>query len=257
MALYRAGDQSGAQKAWQRSATEPLLRVRAHAAVAAGRPNEALGPFAILADLHPDEPRSWLDLGEASLNQQDWTAAAAAYQHALQLDPLNLDAHYMIGYTAYYGRGDASAARAALDIVLESSWATDGQISNATVLMARMAMAEGRADEALDWYRRALTLRGALHLFPLREMADVYRSQGHSEQAIAALQEALREVPADPGALIQLGQLLIETGQPDQAIPYLQRATNVAPGDLAAQSALAEAINRARRPAELNSDGTP
>lgn len=168
----------------------------------------------------PGDLEAWLLLGEAQLGRGDLATAVAATERAVELDPWSAPAWYQLGElmriggkvdlaAAFYdkartldrGHGDADARAELL--------ASD---DDATVLRMH------RKWPGLVW----LTL-GA---------ADVLERQGNPVEAIAILQTALEDHPADGRLHYAVGRLLI--GVPEEAehaVYALTRASELQPED--------------------------
>ncbi len=81
-------------------------------------------------------------------------------------------------------------------------------------------------------------------------MAQGYRAAGDLQRAVPAFEEAARRAPGSPIAAMQLGNALLEAGQPGKAEAVLRRATLLAPGDAAGWALLGRALLREGRGAD-------
>ena len=158
------------------------------------------------------------DLADAG---DDWTAAAAHYRAALELEGASAQAHYSLGLVLYKQRDYDQAAREfATALRLEAThvpahyyWSLleldRGNASRAAELLARAAtLAPGRADVARDFGRA---------LIDLDEFAD----------ATATLQRAVLLDPDDPSAWFLLGRALQLNGDSERARTAFARATEL------------------------------
>ncbi len=114
-------------------------------------------------------------------------------------------------------------------------------------LEATIALRTGRAAAALDTARRALALRPA-HLPSLLLAAQAARAAGWPDQALAPLQQAVRQAPDQPEPAFLLCQTMLDLDH-----PALESAIAAAAERHAAQvrhwQHLGRALHRAGRPA--------
>jgi TolA-binding protein len=103
------------------------------------------------------------------------------------------------------------------------------QKDRAFAMLGKLALAQGREAEALDWFRRFETesAGSVLTADVLATKARLLEKRGQSAEAIATLEKLLAD-PYAPGqrkasALIDLGELLLKRGQTQKAFPYFQR----------------------------------
>jgi tetratricopeptide (TPR) repeat protein len=87
----------------------------------------------------------------------------------------------------------------------------------------------GRFDEAIAHYRRAIALR-ADYAPAYNNLASTLKSKGQLSDAVAAYRQALRVQPEYPEAEYNLANALVEAGRRDEAIAHYQRASQSLPG---------------------------
>ena len=101
-------------------------------------------------------------------------------------------------------------------------------------------LAEGRTDEAIESYRRAIAadprMAEAHH-----NLGVALRTQGHPEEALLEFAEAARLDPTLADAPLNFGVTLLRLGRPREAIPALERALTLRPDSEPARAALAQA----------------
>ena len=90
---------------------------------------------------------------------------------------------------------------------------------------------EGRLDEALDHYHRAI---GFAPDFPpaYNNLATTLRAKGQIPEAIAAYQQALRVRPDFPDAQYNLANALLQAGRPAEAIDHFRVALQTIPASV-------------------------
>ena len=81
-------------------------------------------------------------------------------------------------------------------------------------------------------------------------LAQGYRAAGDLQRAVPAFEEAARWAPGSPIVAMQLGNALLEAGQPAKAEAVLRRATQLAPGDAAGWALLGRVLLREGRGAD-------
>ena len=90
---------------------------------------------------------------------------------------------------------------------------------------------EGRLDEALDHYHRAIAFAPE---FPpaYNNLATTLRAKGQIPEAIAAYQQALRVRPDFPDAQYNLANALLQAGRPAEAIDHFRVALQTIPASV-------------------------
>ena len=106
----------------------------------------------------------------------------------------------------------------------------DGETGTATYHyhLGMVHEAQGRYEDALDAYERALQLEPA-HRGTLFRMAYLYDLRGQEDLAIDYYKQCVQQPPVHEGALINLGVLYADDGQYDEAIECFERVLNVDP----------------------------
>lgn len=106
---------------------------------------------------------------------------------------------------------------------------------------------EGRLDEAVSLYRRALRL-APNHPDALNLLGVAARQQGDLPSALAHAARAVAAIPDSPLFLANQGAALAEAGQLAEAIAALSRATALNPQDAISLRNLGQALTAAGRP---------
>jgi len=83
---------------------------------------------------------------------------------------------------------------------------------------------------------------------PLLRHAAQLAGAGRLAEAEAVCRRVLRTAPRQFDAMLTLGMILIQGGNPDQAIPLLEKATRLQPRSLAARLVLGDALCDTRKP---------
>jgi tetratricopeptide (TPR) repeat protein len=111
--------------------------------------------------------------------------------------------------------------------------ACTSQNSGAHFILATGLANEGRIDEALEHYRRALEIQPD-YVPPRCNMAAILAKQGHFDEAIAGYRKALEIQPDCVAAHNNLGELLIRQGRLDEASEHYRQALESQPDYAAA-----------------------
>jgi tetratricopeptide (TPR) repeat protein len=152
------------------------------------------------------------EYGEVARRASLYDAAIAAAERAIAIAPDLADAHSTLGYTLFYGRLDARAAREPFERSVQTG------SGEATVLAryAQFSARTGRRDQA------AAAMKRALLLDPLNPL--IYRAAGTIEYAarryhesIPLLRRALTMNPKMSRAHAAIGDALMMLGKPGEA----------------------------------------
>ncbi len=106
------------------------------------------------------------------------------------------------------------------------------------LLLGALEASEGRLDEAVVAYRRALASAVEIRR-PSMALASVLLRQRQSEEAVPLLRAVVVRHPSDGQARRLLAQALVVSGRPEQAVQELQEARTLSPEDLETTFALA------------------
>ena len=113
-------------------------------------------------------------------------------------------------------------------------------------VFADLAIAEdhdlnGRAEEALEAYRKALAKDGSLH-DAWRAVGDLERDLGRHRPAADAYLRALETGVGDAALRLRCGEALLALGLASEALPHLEAAARAAPPQAEALAALGKAL---------------
>jgi tetratricopeptide (TPR) repeat protein len=105
---------------------------------------------------------------------------------------------------------------------------------------------QGRMDEAIQHYRRAIELKpGDVEAY--NNLGNRLAQQGKFPEAMEQYSRALRVKPDDAKALYNSGLTLSVQGALDEAIPYYERAIQIEPDYIEAHNNLGNALSRRGR----------
>jgi tetratricopeptide (TPR) repeat protein len=178
--------------------------------------------------------RNYLSLGSVFFERGYMEQAEACFQLALRDDPSAAEALYGIG-SVYLQQEKAGKARQSFERALQLHANYPGTLPNAWNNLGILAAREGRTDEAIENFQRALQIDPD-HLIALDNLGNAYREKRRWEDAKTVLRRALQLNPEDPEANYSLGMVFAQLDDTERAYEYLQKA-------LAARPAYPEALN--------------
>lgn len=229
--------------------------------------------------LAPDVPQVHSALGRALEKKGDRRAAVDAYQRAIRLDPTYRYARIRL-FRLALATEDYPHARMQVEYLLQhapdvpehSFWAglvaareghtgeareryreaidkADGKYPEAFFNLGRAEKAEGRLDEAIAAYEKAIALRPGYDT-ARNNLALALKQAGRLAEAEAVYREALAHDRGYAAAWLNLGQLLAGQGRHDEAIACFDEALQARPGYPAARLDLGATYRKAGRIAE-------
>jgi tetratricopeptide (TPR) repeat protein len=211
----------------------------------------AITAYGARVDLHPNDADAHYDLGDVYLRQGRHDEARAELTLVLLLDPWHADAAASLAQT-HLRRQDYAAAADAARRALE----LDPEDSEARYVLGTSLIRLGRVEDGqreLETLRRqqaevAAARAHILEVEGLRRDAAVAIADGTFVEAVALRRKVLA---LDPSAFshLELGLALLDAGQPEEAIERLHTAARM-DGPFEVHRYLAEAYAAAGRQAE-------
>ncbi len=236
-----------------REAYELWLRGRQHWARRTEADLErALASFQKALDADPGYARAWAGIAEtwdvfgySELRPvpEAYEKAKAAARRALALDPDLADAHAVLAHATML-TGDVSEAEKGFLRALE----LDANSVNALHWYSHLLMRQKRWDESLALSKRLLEL-DALGYWNVH-LGHHYVAKGDRALALVQFRRAVDLDRNSAAARGELGRVLLGDGRLDEAIPELETANRLDPESRSYRRALAEAYEKAGRPAD-------
>ena len=187
-----------------------------------GRNEEAVELIRRAIRINPKTAQYHNNLGLALVALKRLGEAEAAYRQAIALYPAYADAHYSLGWVLQEtGRLEEAAAAYRQTVAINPAHA-DAH-NNWGNILAR----QGKWSEATDEYRRAIESRPA-YAGAWANLAGGQRQMREIDSAIRSFRQALALQPSAEWSY-SLGNLLNETGQTDEAIAALSQAIALRP----------------------------
>lgn len=171
--------------------------------------------------------RNYLSYGSVYFQRGYLDQAASAFERALRGDPANAEALYGLG-SIYLKQDKNAEARDAFERVTKLEASYPDTLPNAWNNLGLLTAREGKIDEALPYFQRALELNPN-HLVALENLGNAYRQQKKWQEARQILERAVAVGPEDAEANYSLGMVFAQLGDDQQAYDYLQRALKFRP----------------------------
>jgi tetratricopeptide (TPR) repeat protein len=197
-------------------------------------------------------------LGQVALARRDYTEAVNYFEKALALAPGANRIHYSLAM-AYRGLGDNEKAATHLAQqgtvgVRVSDPLFDGlqqliKGERLHLVRGKLALDSLRYAEAADEFRKAIAANPGSVTAHIN-LGGVLIQTGDPEGAATQFQEVLRIDPQNANAHYNLAILMANENKHEPAIAQLQSALKIDPRDLSARFFLGQELSRAGRPAE-------
>lgn|GEM_PF-703237 len=192
-----------------------------------GRLEEALPFFKLVAQLAPDDHTSYTNLGAMYLKLQMYSQAVAVYQKAIEIDP-SPRAYHGLGTAFYLGHH----YREAIDLYKKAVelYPTEGAYWGA--LGDAYRLVPGMVDYAVDAYEQAVLLKEReLQIRPgdARLRADIasWLTLTNRRKALNEIQQALRLSPRNARVQATAASVYEQIGKRDQAIAAVEEAVKL------------------------------
>jgi len=258
--FLRNNDYRSGESIWQKALDVVPNNVRAYynlglAMQKQGRLPEAIRNYNQAIRLNPDYYRAYYNLGHLMQSQGRLDEAIGYYQQVIAIKPdlaelsaeavsAKADAYCNLGSVfasmgkldeaiSYYRQGlaikpDDAEAYNNLGLAFLSAALSAEAVSAKAEASAKADSAQGRFDEAVSQFRRAL------EIWP--DFAEAYynlaitlKSQGKIEEAISSYRQAIRARPDYAQAHNNLGNLLKSQGKADEAASHYREAIRIQP----------------------------
>jgi tetratricopeptide (TPR) repeat protein/peroxiredoxin len=171
--------------------------------------------------------RNYLSYGALFYQRGYLEPAEVAFQRALLADASSAEALYGIG-SVYLNQNKNAAAREAFERAVKLKANYPDTLPDSWNNLGVIATREGRVDEAVENFQRALQLSPD-HLLSLDNLGNAYRLQKRGDDARKVLEHALAIAPDDPEANYSLGMVFAQANDSAKAYEYLQRALHARP----------------------------
>lgn len=216
------------------TADAEILDLLGRAYALKGQAPQAVQVLQHASDLAPQNAEILTHLASSRLQLGDASGAAATLERSLQMQPSQTDAQQAL-VAAAIESGNLDQAQAALDKLRAQVGDTEvvGNLAG-TLRLARfdLAGAEQQFRAVADKFPQSVQAK--------LNLARAYALDNKREEAEAALQDALKQDPANPVALGMLTNLLLQQGQTSRAVAVVEAAHQAAPANQGITAALSE-----------------
>ncbi len=178
--------------------------------------------------------RNYLSYGSVFFEHGYLEQAEAFFQLAFRDDPAGAEALYGLG-SVYLQQQKNREARDSFERAIQLHANYPGTMTRAWNNLGILAAREGRTEEAVQHFRRALQIDPDF-LIALQNLGNAYRQQKRWKEAQDVLRRALQVSPESPEANYSMGMIFAQRNDTERAYEYLQKA-------LAARPAYPEALN--------------
>ena len=188
--------------------------------------DDAIAAFQRSTELRPQYAPAWKALGVVFASRGDFESAEAPFRNACERQPSLSDACLYYGRTLYLLNRFQSALA-----VLHRTLQQEPRNAEAYRLLALSLEGLGKAAEAGDAFREALRLnRFSLpDEDPGIDYGVFLTRQGHPEQAIGPLEDALKRHPDSARGHLELGCTLLELDRLTDAADHLEKSIALDP----------------------------
>ncbi|AEF83502.1 tetratricopeptide repeat protein [Leadbettera azotonutricia] len=170
-------------------------------------------------------PSWWYERGSASMNAEDWYAAAESFIECIRLNPAHAEGNAALA-ECYYELGEFDEA---LLWVRKARSLARGSMALAN-LEASVQIALGNLEEASKVINDILS-REPYNKEALFTAAELDIARGRAGDAVIRFREAVRRFPDDRRLLVSLALVLGSLGDEDAARSYIERALVQHPDD--------------------------
>ena len=171
-----------------------------------------------------DSIRKYKYYAKTARKNKEYDRAIGYYTTLLQYSPQDLLANHFLG-KLYYEKKDSTGARIALPqarIALRQAVRIDSLHLNSNLLLCSIYKAMDLPDSAA-WSLERVLLKKPDSAKYRRELADLYRREGHNERAVAHYEQLVADGSKDTELFERLAELHQELGQVDQALEWRKR----------------------------------
>jgi Flp pilus assembly protein TadD len=183
-----------------------------------GRNDLALEEFKKAVKEDGKNPYFQKGLGLAYSAKREWKPAIAAFRRALELNPYYVDVRNDLA-AALLASGEREAGKKELLTAFSDPTNPTSEVSARNLGQAYFE--EKNYPEALNWYRTSVS-RNKEYTDAYLGIADTLAATGQHEEAVAQLQAAAAEIPADTALQLALGQALLRAGRYSEARKSLE-----------------------------------
>jgi predicted O-linked N-acetylglucosamine transferase (SPINDLY family) len=171
-----------------------------------------------------------LGVGIVRLRQRRYDEARGTLTEVLQMDPANAVAWLNLGHVLH----ETGALREAME-AFQRSYSLAPLMAENCQGLGRVHEAMGNSEAAMQWYQKAIALRGDFAaVWYLMAVAEL--RTGRLDQAAGCLKRALQEEPANCDYLVKFAEVLFGAGRLAPAMKVLDRLLRLYPANATVRS---------------------
>ncbi|HYV34970.1 MAG TPA: tetratricopeptide repeat protein [Gemmataceae bacterium] len=174
--------------------------------------------------------------GIAFARQGRFEEARMQFQHVLELQPEDADAHFNLANLYVFQNQFTDAIAQCQETLKRRPDHVEAQYNLAFAFHSL-----GRREEAIQWYRQVLEVRPD-HVDAQNSLGLALMEQSHWEEAAACFRQVLDFEPEHVEALNNLGLVLLKLARWDEAVSLLRQVIRLRPHHLDAQNNLGVAL---------------
>src|SRR5262245_52057397 len=174
-----------------------------------GRPAMAVEEFRKAIRQDAKNPYFQKGLGQAYMSLGKYDDAATAFRRALELNPYYVDVHNDLG-TAYMLLGKRAEGKNEFLTAFNDPTNPTPELSSRN--LGNAYLEEKRYSEAINWFRTSLG-RNKSYADAYLGLADALLGEGHLDEAVGALEGAVKECPQSAQVLVALGEAYYKVGR--------------------------------------------
>jgi len=181
-----------------------------------------------------NNPYFYKALGAAYAGKREWGKAVDAFRKALEINPYYADVHNDLG-SALSLAGKRDEARQ--EFLLAFNDPTYPNPEMAARNLGQLYFEEKNLPEAQNWFKTAIQ-RNKQYGDAYLGLAQVLQTLGRTDEAIAELEVAHKELPDSPAVLLALGEACQSAGRFNEARANYEKVARMDPGGPTGRRAL-------------------
>lgn len=199
--------------------------------------------LALAAACSPSDPAALIASAKEYLAKRDYNASVIQLKNALQKEPGNAEARYLLGLSSLLN-GDVVSA----EIELNKASDLGLRSEELQVALARMWLAKGESKKVVDQFGSTQLSAAALHAEMRALVGMALLASNQREQAHKAFEEALARDPANVIARLGAARLLGSQAQLAEALEQAELALSASPSSYEAHLLKAELLEWQGKP---------
>jgi len=203
-----------------------ILLGQRYAGLALNKPDRAIVLLERVVALQPDKLDSRLDLGVIYARVGRYADAERVIRQAMKVDPHSAMAVFYLGRVHL---AQKKWKEATLDF--EKTIELAPFFEQAYITLGELQLQQGHRTEAINTYKRLLKQVNPHDRDAMGRLVQLYVEEKTFDDALALLDDILRDDPQNQDARLLKGRLYMEMGKPTEAIAEFERVVAARPDD--------------------------